>query len=598
MGLETVTLINDLVITNPTSSDPRSEGDDHLRNIKKAVKATFPNLTAAVTPTAVELNHVGGATGNIQTQLNAKVGTAGGTMTGDLTMNASSIIEAEGAAVASAATTNIWAGDGNTVHVTGSVTITSFGTAPQAGARMKVIFDGTPLLTQSANLNLNAATDNIQIEAGDWAEVYADTTTQFDVVVHRKSGQAINAIGLNPSGLIPYEGILVTAGLSYLTTSQSTGSAGDTKLGTVAITLSFTNAASVVESILDFGASSFFNVSRTTTGNITVTAKNAAGSIIMSMTTSGNPCATAGRYTILASWNLTTPGTGCMYINNISNYTEVTYTNDTIDYTHSAFNIGSLVGGASALSASIYVVYFHDQVYTDFRIKTERAKFVDEALNINFMGIDGSLVTTSTFLPYIFLAYSYELYNGFLTPRGRSNIQSISTRPAEAPTKLQGYYDARVDLYNGVTIPFKTFQTNNTTTLVGLGDVAASGVLSDFGMLLRPGSRYIAEIQGVYTADLTTTGCRIVLKQPTDISARIEQTLTATTFAVNYVTGPDLPAGATATSLLAGNIYNIVAFLATGGAAVHFMIAFAAETGGGTIEMRLSSSTMKITKIR
>lgn len=96
--------------------------------------------------------------------------------------------DSEGAAVTAAATTNIWAADGNTRHVTGNTTITSFGTAPQAGARMKLIFDGTPLLTQGANLNLNGGGANVQIEADDWAEVYADTTTQFDVIVHRKSG--------------------------------------------------------------------------------------------------------------------------------------------------------------------------------------------------------------------------------------------------------------------------------------------------------------------------------------------------------------------------------------------------------------------------
>jgi hypothetical protein len=117
----------------------------------------------------------------------------GGTLTGDITMSGASIYETEGAAVTSAATTDIWAGgDGNTVHVTGSTgPITSLGTAPQAGAWMKVIFDSTPTLTQGANLNLNAGGSDITIEAGDMAFVYADTTTQMDVIVHRKSGSAI-----------------------------------------------------------------------------------------------------------------------------------------------------------------------------------------------------------------------------------------------------------------------------------------------------------------------------------------------------------------------------------------------------------------------
>ena len=114
------------------------------------------------------------------------------TMTGDLTMSGTSIIEAEGAAVASAATTNIWATDGNTIHVTGVTTITSLGTAPQAGAWMKVIFDGALTLTHGANLSLQGSV-NITTAADDFAFVYADTTTQLDVLYFKKSGAAVVA---------------------------------------------------------------------------------------------------------------------------------------------------------------------------------------------------------------------------------------------------------------------------------------------------------------------------------------------------------------------------------------------------------------------
>lgn len=48
MALETVTDIDDLVITNPTASDPKSQGDDHVRNIKTALKNGFPGFTGTV----------------------------------------------------------------------------------------------------------------------------------------------------------------------------------------------------------------------------------------------------------------------------------------------------------------------------------------------------------------------------------------------------------------------------------------------------------------------------------------------------------------------------------------------------------------------
>jgi len=44
MGLETGTLIPDLVEANPGGSDPKSEGDDHLRLIKTCVRGSFANF--------------------------------------------------------------------------------------------------------------------------------------------------------------------------------------------------------------------------------------------------------------------------------------------------------------------------------------------------------------------------------------------------------------------------------------------------------------------------------------------------------------------------------------------------------------------------
>lgn len=72
MGLETATYINGLVPTNPTQGDLVSAGDDHIRLLKSTLKNTFPNLTAAVTVTAAELNYLSGVTSNVQTQITGK----------------------------------------------------------------------------------------------------------------------------------------------------------------------------------------------------------------------------------------------------------------------------------------------------------------------------------------------------------------------------------------------------------------------------------------------------------------------------------------------------------------------------------------------
>jgi len=48
MALESGTYLDDLVNTNPTASDNVSQGDDHLRLIKRVLKNSFPSVDAAV----------------------------------------------------------------------------------------------------------------------------------------------------------------------------------------------------------------------------------------------------------------------------------------------------------------------------------------------------------------------------------------------------------------------------------------------------------------------------------------------------------------------------------------------------------------------
>jgi hypothetical protein len=82
MALETGTYISDLVVTNPTSTDPKSQGDDQIRLVKSVLKNTYPNVSGAVTPTHTELNYVDGVTSAIQGQIDSKGTITGQTWTG------------------------------------------------------------------------------------------------------------------------------------------------------------------------------------------------------------------------------------------------------------------------------------------------------------------------------------------------------------------------------------------------------------------------------------------------------------------------------------------------------------------------------------
>jgi hypothetical protein len=56
MGLEVATFIHQLDANNPLSSDSKGQGDDHIRLIKSALQATFPNVDGLVTASHTELN--------------------------------------------------------------------------------------------------------------------------------------------------------------------------------------------------------------------------------------------------------------------------------------------------------------------------------------------------------------------------------------------------------------------------------------------------------------------------------------------------------------------------------------------------------------
>lgn len=62
MTIETATYISQLDATYPAAGDAKSEGDNHLRLIKSAVKATLPNITATpLTSTSADFNTLTGA---------------------------------------------------------------------------------------------------------------------------------------------------------------------------------------------------------------------------------------------------------------------------------------------------------------------------------------------------------------------------------------------------------------------------------------------------------------------------------------------------------------------------------------------------------
>jgi len=195
MALETATYINDLNAANPAATDALAQADDHFRLIKGAVKATFPNVTGAITATHGALDAAATFAGAITAsaaEINVLSGISAGLTPAELSvldgvtattsqLNSSSLIGtlpvmgtiAEGSVVV-----------GNSSSAASAVAIGSAGTVLKSDGTTISWGDGTPALARG------------QILYG-----HADGTTQ--VLSAGTSGQVLSSDGTDVSWTTP-----------------------------------------------------------------------------------------------------------------------------------------------------------------------------------------------------------------------------------------------------------------------------------------------------------------------------------------------------------------------------------------------------------
>lgn len=140
------------------------------------------------------------------------------------------MVSRKGAAVVSAATTDIWSIAGDYLHVTGATgPITSLGTAPYAGARREVVIDSTPTITHNATSLILPGAANIVAAAGDRMIVRADTTANMEVISYIKaSGKQVIA-DTKPTRQVFLSGsgtYTTPAGATYINVRMVGGGAG------------------------------------------------------------------------------------------------------------------------------------------------------------------------------------------------------------------------------------------------------------------------------------------------------------------------------------------------------------------------------------
>jgi hypothetical protein len=126
----------------------------------------------------------GGGMANVVDDTTPQLGSA-------LDTNAFSIQQSEGAAVVAATRPNIWATDGDTIHITGATQIDDFADAPDFGIWKHLIFDAGPVVTHGSGITVVGGTQTMA--AGDHMYVYADAVDAFRAFISKADGTAVVA---------------------------------------------------------------------------------------------------------------------------------------------------------------------------------------------------------------------------------------------------------------------------------------------------------------------------------------------------------------------------------------------------------------------
>ena len=266
MTIESATFISDLVATNPGPNDQKSEGDDHVRLVKTTLKATFPNITGAVTLTHTQLNAVGSggsptfvnlaATGT--SALTGKVGIGGATLTDKLNIGTT-------------------ADAANLVGVHGTST-----------SDLGMYFDSTGVAALRIGLNTTGATNGYGQPTGTLG-IYGFNTVPLQFGVNNAPRMQIDGTGVVTPGATGTQSF----GTSALRWSAVYGAVGN---------FSGTVTAAAFSGALSGAISQFTNDAgyATSAGTVaaagTLTGSSLAANVVNSSLTSIAPNATDGTY--------------------------------------------------------------------------------------------------------------------------------------------------------------------------------------------------------------------------------------------------------------------------------------------------------------
>jgi len=185
-GTGSVVLSTSPTLVTPSIGVATGTSFNSITGLSSTTPIVAGTATIGTGTTAARADHIH----PVQTTITGNAGTATTLQTArnisGVSFNGSANIEIEdrlGTPIASAATTTIGTrGLGDYIHITGTTTITSLGTAAASGVRRTLIFDAALTLTHNATSLICPGASNIVTVAGTVIEVVAETTANWRVV--------------------------------------------------------------------------------------------------------------------------------------------------------------------------------------------------------------------------------------------------------------------------------------------------------------------------------------------------------------------------------------------------------------------------------
>lgn len=160
-----------------------------------------------------------------------------------------------------------------------------------------------------------------------------------------------------------------------------------------------------------------------------ITAENSSGSLILDIKSS--VISLNAWHHFMFSVDLSDTGKRHLYIDNVSDLTVVTYTDDTIDNTNANHSIGAKIDGSDKSNGCFADLWIETGVFIDLSSAANRAKFVTTGVELVDLGANGETPTGAS--PIMFFKGPSGSFNTNLGTGGNFTVTGTLTDCATDP---------------------------------------------------------------------------------------------------------------------------------------------------------------------